>query len=493
MAAGLPLAVAADVHVVEEIAAKVNGDIITRGELEQTRKEIEQMHRGEGLTGARLADAVKADSANALREKIDEILLVQKGRDLNVKVDPEINRRIAELQVQSKISDPDKFHEYVHEQTGMTFEDYKDRLTRQLLGQRVIGQEVTYRVAIPEPDLRKYYDEHPNEFVRKEQVFLSQILISTEGKNPEQVAAAEKKAKDLVARARKGEKFSDLVRDNSDDPETARNGGSLPPYSRGLMPKQMEDVVFKAKKGDVTDPFKVALGFVILKVDERYEAGQASFDEVKEDIHQRLAAPRMEPKIREFLTRLRQEAYLQIKDGYVDSGAAPGKDTRWQDVAQLKPQTTTKEEVAARTKRHKKLIFIPIPGTSKPVPVPTSASAATPPPPAPVSPAPASPAPEAAAPAATAPATPAPASPATATPAPAPALAPATAAPPVLSPPTAAPATPTAAAPSTPTALPQTTSPDTAKAGKGKPSKSSTKANAKPAAPTDPNVVPVKQ
>jgi peptidyl-prolyl cis-trans isomerase SurA len=298
-------------------------------------------------------------------EKIDELLLVQKGRDLNIKIDAEINRQISELQLQSKISDPEKFHEWVREQAGVSFEDYKDRLTRSLLGRRVIGQEITYRVQIPEPELRKYYDEHPSEFVRKEQVFLSQIVISTEGKTPEQVAAAEKKAKDIVARARKGEKFSDLVRDNSDDPETARNGGNLPPYERGIMPKEMEDKVFSMNKGEVTDPFKVGVGFLILKVEERHAAGTASFDEVKEEIHQKMAGPRMEPKIREYLTKLREEAYLQIKDGYVDSGAAPGKDTRWQDVAQLKPQTTTKEEVAARTKRHKKLIFIPIPGTTK--------------------------------------------------------------------------------------------------------------------------------
>jgi hypothetical protein len=77
----------------------------------------------------------------------------------------------------------------------------------------------------------------------------------------------------------------------------------------------------------------------------------------------------MEPKVREYLTRLRLQAFLQIKDGYIDSGAAPGKDTRWQDVAQLKPQTTTKEEVASRIKNRKKLFgLVPIPGTNKPLP-----------------------------------------------------------------------------------------------------------------------------
>jgi peptidyl-prolyl cis-trans isomerase SurA len=365
LAATLSAAFAADVKVVEEIAAKVNGDIITRGELDQNRKEIEQGLRGEGLTGSKLSEAVKEYSANALRDQIDQLLLVQKGKDLNIKVDSEVNRRLADLQLQSKIADADKFHEWIREQTGMTFEDYKDKLTRQLLSQRVIGQEVTYRVSIPEADLRKYYDEHKAEFVRKAQVFLSQIVISTEGKSPEQAAAAEKKAKDIVARARKGEKFTDLVRDNSDDPETARNGGELPPREPGMSLPEIDAIVFKEKKGYVTDPIKIPTGFVILKINERYEAGQASFEEVKNDIQERLAAPKVEPKIREYLTRLRQEAFLEIKDGYVDSGAAPGKDTAWKEYAQLKPQTTTKEEVAARAHQHKKLLFIPIPGTKK--------------------------------------------------------------------------------------------------------------------------------
>ena len=137
---------------------------------------------------------------------------------------------------------------------------------------------------------------------------------------------------------------------------------------RGLLLKQIEDIVFKEKKGYVTDPMKIEKPacFLIVRVDERYEAGQASFEEVKNDIEDRLREPKIEPKVREYLTKLREEAFLQIKDGYIDSGAAPGKDTRWQDVAQLKPQTTTKEEVASRIRNPKKLFgLIPIPGTTR--------------------------------------------------------------------------------------------------------------------------------
>ena len=385
IAAIAPLARAADVRIVEEIIAKVNGDIITRGEMEQARTHLMEEAKSQGLTGAQLAEVVRNQDKNALRDQIDQLLLVQRGKDLDVKVDADVTRRLAEIQSQSKITDPDKFHDYIREQTGMSFEDFQQQMKNTLLTQKVIGEEISSRISIPEADLRKYYEEHQKEFVREEQVFLSQILISTDGKTPAQVAAAQKKAADLVTRARKGEKFSDLARQNSDDPATAKDGGQLPPYKRSehLLVKEIEDLVFQQKRGYVTDAIKLPQYLLILKVDDHYEAGQASFEEVKEQITQKLAEPKMEPKVREYLTNLRQNAFLQIKDGYVDAGAAPGKDTRWKDVIQLKPETTTKEEVAAKRKR-KLLKVIPL-GTAKSAagatPAATTPAATTPPPP----------------------------------------------------------------------------------------------------------------
>ena len=213
----------------------------------------------------------------------------------------------------------------------------------------MIGQEVSSHINMPEPDMQKYYDEHKSEFVRKEQVFLSQILISTEGKTPEQAAAAEKKAKDMVARARKGEKFTDLARENSDDPEPLRTAANCRPRARHHATRIEAHGLQGEERDIVTDPIKMPRRIPDSRVDERFEAGQASFEEVKErDPGHAWRGPRWSRRSANYLTRLRQQAFLEIKEGYVDSGAAPGKDTRWQDVAQLKPQTTTKEEVAAR-------------------------------------------------------------------------------------------------------------------------------------------------
>jgi parvulin-like peptidyl-prolyl isomerase len=358
------------VRIVEEIVAKVNGEIITRGDLEEGNKEIEAAAKQQGLKGPEREERVKAAEANVLMRKIDELLLVQKGKDLpGVNVDPEVTKFFNSLQAQNKFNDENKFHDWLQQQTGRSFEELKEQKKRELLSQKVIGYEVSSKISVPEADLQKYYDEHKTEYVRKEEVFLSQILISTEGKSPEQIATAESRARDLVARARKGEKFSDLARDNSDDPETAQNGGYLgAPSQKGTLRPELEAIVFsdKAVRGYVTDPIKLASppAFLILKVEEHYQAGQASFEEVREEIQNTIVAPKMEPKVREYLTKLREEAFLQIKEGYVDTGAAPGKDTRWQEVAQLKPATTTKEEVLSSSKPRKHVLGVPIPGTT---------------------------------------------------------------------------------------------------------------------------------
>lgn len=357
----IPL-LAADAAVVEEIIAKVNGDIITRTELERTRKQLEAELRQRGLSAPELEKEMKERSNDILRERIDQLLLVQKGKELNINVDPEVSKYLADLQLQSKIAQPEKFQEFVKQQTGQPYEDYRAEIRNGFLTQRVIRQEVGGRVSVPRADLQKYYDEHKSEFMREDRVFLREILVSTEGKDAAGIAAAEKKARDLVARARKGERFHELARDNS-DAVTARQGGELGGFKRGELNKAIEDVVFDKERGSVTDPIRVSAGFLILRVEEKHKAGQAGFEEVENEIMEKLFMPKFQPAVREYLTRLRAEAYLEIKPDFVDTAPAPGKDTRWKEPAQLRPETVTKEEVAAQTRRRRLFWLLPIPGT----------------------------------------------------------------------------------------------------------------------------------
>src|ERR1700736_315527 len=97
---------AADVRVVEEIVAKVNGDIVTKGELEKTRQDMEAALRQQGGTGLTLQKALSDREKDILRDRIDQLLLIQKGKDLNINVDSEVSKYIAQLQSEAKIEDP---------------------------------------------------------------------------------------------------------------------------------------------------------------------------------------------------------------------------------------------------------------------------------------------------------------------------------------------------------------------------------------------------
>jgi hypothetical protein len=223
----------------------------------------------------------------------------------------------------------------------------------------MVGREIT----IPRAELQSYYDANKKDFVREEQIFLREILLSTEGKSEAEIAAIEKKAKDLAARAKKGERFTDLARANS-DAVTKDDFGALPPFKKGELNKTIEAEVWDKDRGHVTDPIRLPNGFIILRVEEHYKAGQASFEEVENEIMEKLYMQKFQPGVRTMLTALRMDAFLEIKPEYVDTGAAPGKNTAWTDPAQLKPETVTKEEVAGRTRRRRFLWLVPIPGTS---------------------------------------------------------------------------------------------------------------------------------
>ena len=353
--------------VVEQIVAKVNNDIITQGEIDRTRKQIEDELRRQQVPQLRVEEAGAQAGVNALRDRIDQLLLVQKAKELNINVDAEVSKYMAQLQLESKLSDPDKFQEWIREQSGVSYEDFKQQSRDGMLTREVLRHEVAGRMTIPRTELRKYYDEHPSEFVRDEQTVLREILLSTAGKDAAAIAAIEKKAKDLAARARKGENFATLAHDNS-DAETARNFGELPPFKRGDLRKDIEALVFDKSKGYVTDPIRQPNGFLILRVEERYQAGLQPLELVETEVMEKLYRPRMDPATRLYLIKLRQEAFLQIRAGYVDTGAAPGKDTSWKDPVRLMPATTTKQEVYKRVHRRRLLWLVPVPGTKPKAP-----------------------------------------------------------------------------------------------------------------------------
>jgi len=350
------------VTVIDQIVAKVNADIVSQDELQRLQKELAAELKQQGASGVTLDQQYAAHEKDILRNRIDELLLVQKGKELNINVDSDVTKYMANLQRQSGLTDPDKFHDWIRQQSGRSFEDFQSETKDNFLTREVIGQEVGRHINITDKEIEDYYNAHKKDFIRDEKVYLSEILISTENKDAAGAAAAEKKAKQLADEASKGERFSDLARDNS-DAATAKDGGVLGGYKKGELQKSIEDAVWNLPKGGVTQPIKIATGYEVFKVEDHTKAGLEPLADAKPEIENVLYGPKMEPKVREYLTELRKTAFLQIKPGFTDTGAAPGMNTAWQDPAQLKPETVSKTEVEQKTRLKRLLWTIPIPGT----------------------------------------------------------------------------------------------------------------------------------
>ncbi len=353
----------AETLVVEEIIAKVNGDIILRSDYEKFARDI----AGELARNDRLTDEEKHAQAaerekNVLRDLIDERLLVQRGKELNINVESQVLQQREQIMQRYNLKTIDEFENWAHDQTGMPVEDLMDRMREQFLSQAVLGQEVGSRIVVTKEEVQKYYDEHKDEFVRDDGVRLAEILIAKEGLSDDEF---EKKAKEVHDRVARGEPFAEMARRLSDSEASKEAGGDIGIFRRGSLMKEIEDRVFDKNPGYITDLIPVQRGYLILKVLDRYHQGLAELEEVQDEIRSRLSAPKYGPAVREYLTSLRQDAYIEIRPGYMDSSAAPGQDTSWTDPAKLAPVTTTRDEVLEKKKKKRLLWIIPMGGGDK--------------------------------------------------------------------------------------------------------------------------------
>src|SRR5208337_3719308 len=132
--------------------------------------------------------------------------------------------------------------------------------------------------------------------------------------------AAQAQAQDLLDQFHKGAKFEDLAKKYSDGP-SAKDGGDLSYFKRGTLAKELEDKVYALKPGDVTDVIRTKQGYVILQVTEHQMAGIPTLKEVEPRIQDALYMQKLQPALRAYLTTLREEAFIDVKSGYIDSGA----------------------------------------------------------------------------------------------------------------------------------------------------------------------------
>jgi peptidyl-prolyl cis-trans isomerase SurA len=239
------------------------------------------------------------------------------------------------------------------EQQGVSYEEVKENIRSGLITQKVIGQEVGSKIQIPQEDVRQYYQDHKKELEQPEKVRLSEILVATQssesqGGVPEaaRLAAAEQRANDLREQIRKGASFEEVAKKNSSG-GSAEQGGDLGYFERGKLAKELEDKTFSMQVNEVSEVIRTKQGFILIKVTEHQLTGVPAFKEIDTKIQEVLYYQKLQPAMRTYLTKLREEAYIDIKQGYVDSGASPN---------QTKPIMTAAQTEQEKKKKKKKLL-----------------------------------------------------------------------------------------------------------------------------------------
>ncbi|MGC2719970.1 MAG: peptidylprolyl isomerase [Candidatus Acidiferrales bacterium] len=315
----------AKAQVLEEIIARVNNDIVTTSDYQKPDQQLrdEIAHECQGCPQDKLDAEYKEQSKDLLRGLIDQSLLVQRAKDMGISVETELVKKLDQVRAQNNIATIDDLEKEV-EKSGLAWEDYKTQIRNNLLTQEVIRKEVGQRINIGNDEVKKYYDAHPSEFTRPEQVVLSEIFLSTEGKSPEEIAAVQRKADDLRDRVVKGADFAEIAKRYSEGSTAKDQAGELGTFGKGELAPQLESVVFKLDKGQMTDVIQTKTGFEILKVDAHYQAGLQPMDKVENEIMNKIYMEKMTPAMRDYLGELREESYVMVKPGYVDSAAVPG-------------------------------------------------------------------------------------------------------------------------------------------------------------------------
>ncbi|HKV28098.1 MAG TPA: peptidylprolyl isomerase [Candidatus Acidoferrales bacterium] len=348
----LPAFVYASGSVVEQIIARVNNDMITMSDYQKAENSLQQEAQQDcqGCTPEKINEIVAEGKKNLLRDLIDQSLLVQRAKDMDISVETDVVKRLDTVRQQNKLDSMDALQKAVESQ-GISWEDYKDQLRNSILTQRVISEAVGSTVRIGSDEVQKYYDAHKNEFVKPEGVDLSVIFFSTENKTPQEVTVIQQKAEGVLKRLKSGDDFAALAKRFSEGPSSAE-GGELGSYKRGELTPDLEKLAFSLKKGDITDVIPAPNGLQILRVNQHFDAGLQPLSNVEQEVENDLYQQKIQPAMRKFLTQLRKDSYVVVKAGYTDSGGVSGASVI-QEVPYSADQGKKKKDAKAKDDKAK--------------------------------------------------------------------------------------------------------------------------------------------
>lgn len=303
-------------EVIEQVLVKVNGDIVTKSEFE--RMQLDLLRQRPDLQNVtpdspELQKAVAESTPQLILNAVDELLLVQRGRELGyVMTDEQFKNVLDNIKKDNNIDTDEKFQEAL-KQEGMTLVDLRRQLEKNMLETRVQQAEVMAKISVTEDEAHAYYDSHKNEFTTPSEIMLRQILVavpaSDRGVNVAEDDAAKAKAEDIRHRALAGEPFARLAAEVSDDASKA-NGGLIGPVKSDDIAPALREALDKLKVGDVTEPIRTQRGYQIFQLESRSETKVKTFDEARQDISDKIADLKRRAETQKYLEKLRASATI---------------------------------------------------------------------------------------------------------------------------------------------------------------------------------------
>ena len=256
---------------------------------------------------------------------IDKILIQKATAEDRDKVAKQVDASIA--QARTNAPSPEAFDQQI-KATGMTLAQVRDRAVEEQLCRRILMHEATNGIVVADTEVNKFYQDNPDKFKMPERVRVAHILVSTQNPATKQTLPPDKKkdklklAKELKARADKGEDFPALVKQYSDDPGSKSKGGEYT-FPRGQMVLEFEAAAFSMKTNQISDPVETQFGYHIIKLLEKLPASTEDFAKAEPAIRDYLTEQAAEKALPAYLDKLKAAANVKILapvDAKLDAG-----------------------------------------------------------------------------------------------------------------------------------------------------------------------------
>ncbi|MBI1875691.1 MAG: peptidyl-prolyl cis-trans isomerase [Acidobacteria bacterium] len=303
--------------ILEQIVVKVNGDIITKTEFEARQVAALRQRNQQFNNDETLRKAIADITPQLIVEAVDELLLIQKGRETGLKMtDDQFKNIVENIKKENKIETEEQFQAAL-KQEGMTLEDLRKAIERNMLVSRVQQADILGKIQVTEEEERQYYMAHQKEFETPAEITLREILVAvpadTRGVNVAVEEDARQRVEEVRKRAVAGESFEKLVADVSEAPSKA-NGGLIGPIRRSELAGGLRDELEKLQVGELSSPIRTDKGYVVLKVEQQTKAAPMPFEQARQEIADRLFDQRRREELKRYLKKLRAEAVIEWKN-----------------------------------------------------------------------------------------------------------------------------------------------------------------------------------